>query len=90
VEVYGAGTNEGRDCVRVAKDGCTWNAEVGVHGEFSCGEHPGMSIYWLMVRLGIDNIIRTISTYFVVFSETTNAAKYACKISTIPSIPSLN
>jgi hypothetical protein len=25
------------------------------------------------IRLGIDDIIRTLSTYFVVFSETTNA-----------------
>jgi hypothetical protein len=47
------------------------------------------------LRLGIDDILRTISTYFAVFSETPNAkvpeiaAKCACKISTIPSIPSL-
>jgi hypothetical protein len=48
-----------------------------------------------IVRLGIDDIIRTILTYFGAVSETRMrnlpeiTAKCACKISTIPSIPCL-
>jgi hypothetical protein len=42
------------------------------------------------LRQGIDDVIRTISMYFVVFSETPNAKYTYCKISTmLPSIPSL-
>jgi hypothetical protein len=57
---------------------------------------PHPLLYLSRLRLGIDDIIRTISTYFVVFLETPNAkctrnlAKCTCKISTIPSIPSLS